>query len=73
MIMTECPYCKIGMKKTTMPMTFKFSPSVIVQEVNIHECSRCGFQSVSEEETEKVRKLVNSVRETAGKSKLVLV
>ncbi len=71
--MTECPYCKIEMKKTTMPMTFKFSPSIIVQNVSIHECSRCGFQSVPEEETERVRKLVNSVKETAGKSKLVLV
>ena len=61
------------MKENTIPMTFKFSPSVIVQQVKIHECCKCGFQSVPEEETERVRKLVNSVKSTAGKSKLVLV
>lgn len=71
--MTECPYCKIKMKETIMPMTFKFSPSIIVQKVNIHECPRCNFQSVSEKETERVRKLVNSVKETAKESKLVLI
>jgi C4-type Zn-finger protein len=71
--MTECPYCKIKMKETTMPMTFKFSPNVIVQEVNIHECPKCSFQSISEEETERVRKLVNKVKETAKIAQTVII
>jgi len=62
----KCPECKHETILEKEPMTFKFNPSVIVQDVVISRCTNCGFESVSEEEYEKVRKLVHQVKAPQG-------
>jgi len=57
-----CPECKHETRIDKESMTFKFNPEVIVQDITIDRCENCGFECVSEEEYEKVRKLVHQVK-----------
>lgn len=70
--MTKCPYCKMKMKIDKKPMSFKFSPNIIVQEVLFESCPKCSFECVSEEEYERVRKLVHSFTGASKKAKVIV-
>ena len=59
--MLKCPQCKNEFKIDYMPMTFKINPNIIVQDVKVHICSRCGFESIPEDEYEFVRKKVHEI------------
>lgn len=62
----KCPECKHETVLEKESMTFKFNPEVIVQDVTISRCRNCGFECVSEEEYEKVRRLVHQVKAPHG-------
>lgn len=71
--MTQCPYCKTKMKFETRSMTFKTNPNVIVEEVKYTICGRCGFESIPEDEYERVRKKLHSVSKISKDAKIVIV
>jgi hypothetical protein len=52
-------------------MTFKVNPDVIVQNVMVHKCMACGFESVPEDEYERVRKKVHEISKI-GKGSIVV-
>jgi len=62
-----CPNCDLKMKKDIMSMTFKINPNVIVQSVEHHVCPRCGFDTVTGKEYERVRKLVHDASKIHAK------
>ena len=56
-----CPDCKHNMRIDFIPMTFKINPNIIVQDVKVDLCERCGFEAVPEDEYEFVRKKVHEI------------
>lgn len=69
--MVKCPISKHEMKVDYIPMTFKINPNVIVQNVKVHKCVACGFESVPEDEYERVRKKVHETSKV-GKEAIVV-
>lgn len=66
-----CPDCKGHFRTDFIPMTFKINPNIIVQDVKVHVCIKCGFESVTEDEYEVVRKRVHEIAKI-GKESLVV-
>lgn len=57
----SCPECKHEMKTDHTTMAFKINPNIIVQDVKVDVCGRCGFEAVPEDEYEFVRKKVHEI------------
>ena len=66
------PQCKSQMTETTMPMSFKINPDIIVKHVKVHECGRCGFDSIPEDEYERVREKVHNAARVKDQALIVL-
>jgi len=69
--MVKCPLSKHKMKIDYIPMTFKINPSIIVQNVMVHKCMACGFESIPEDEYERVRKKVHEISKVAKEAIVV--
>ena len=52
-------------------MTFKINPNIIIQNVMVHKCEACGFESIPEDEYERVRKKVHKIAKVAKKAIVV--
>jgi uncharacterized protein with PIN domain len=68
----NCPYCKTPMVENSMPMSFRINPNIIVKHVKIHECGSCGFDSVPEDEYERVRLNVQNAAKVKDQALIVL-
>ena len=63
--MVRCPISKHKMKIGYIPMTFEINPNIIVQNVKVHKCVACGFESIPGDEYERVRKKVHRIAKVA--------
>lgn len=72
--MPKCPKCETKMKKELVSRSFG-NPITIAEKINMYSCKGCGFELISSDEYEKIRKKLNKawVKEAQKEAKMILI